>query len=130
DLTSEHPVIAYTATVTQCSDGAAARHWLALRGNSTIALGRSGPWRFPAGAVLVQHFDRSRDGRPLETRVLVCDGAGAGYAASYRWRPDWRDADLAADSTSCLVCHTRDAGFVLGASARQLNNARGDLSAW
>jgi glucose/arabinose dehydrogenase len=131
DLDPEPGLVAYDVNVPQWFDGARARHWLALRGNSRIALGRGGPWRFPAGAVLVQHFDTPRAGRPAETRVLVCDGAGSGYAATYRWRADGADADLAADSTaSCLVCHSRDAGFVLGASARQLNNARGDLLAW
>jgi uncharacterized repeat protein (TIGR03806 family) len=85
--------------------------------------------------------------RRLETRVLVLDAAGSfGYGATYRWRPDQSDADLVdtagqeevlkiADASGnthdqtwtypgsglCFMCHTPNAGFVLGPNARQLN---------
>lgn len=85
--------------------------------------------------------------RRLETRVLVLDSAGSsGYGATYRWRPDHSDADLV-DAASkeevlkitdasgrtreqtwsipgsglCFLCHTSNAGFVLGPKTRQLN---------
>ncbi|MCW1924426.1 PQQ-dependent sugar dehydrogenase [Luteolibacter arcticus] len=85
--------------------------------------------------------------RRLETRVLVLDAAGSfGYGATYRWRPDHSDADLVdaagqeevlkiTDSSGstrnqtwsypgsglCFMCHTPNAGFVLGPKTRQLN---------
>ncbi|MEK7952191.1 PQQ-dependent sugar dehydrogenase [Luteolibacter soli] len=85
--------------------------------------------------------------RRLETRVLVLDATGSfGYGATYRWRPDQSDADLvdaagkdevlkitdASGQTKeqawsypgsglCFMCHTPNAGFVLGPKARQLN---------
>jgi uncharacterized repeat protein (TIGR03806 family) len=85
--------------------------------------------------------------RKLETRVLVLDASGSsGYGASYRWRTDQRDADLvdaggmdevlkvtdakgSAREQSwnyparalCFMCHTANAGFVLGPKTRQLN---------
>ncbi|RYD21942.1 MAG: hypothetical protein EOP88_09660 [Verrucomicrobiaceae bacterium] len=85
--------------------------------------------------------------RRLETRLLVLDASGSfGYGASYRWRADQSDADLvdpggqeevlkitdAAGNTRsqtwsypgsglCFMCHTPNAGFVLGPKTRQLN---------
>jgi len=85
--------------------------------------------------------------RRLETRLLVLDAAGAfGYGATYRWRKDHSDADLvdangkeetlkitdASGGTHdqkwnypargfCYMCHTPNAGFVLGPKTRQLN---------
>jgi len=60
----------------------------------------------------------------------VVDRTGAGFGATYRWRGDQRDAERDDRSLSgrqdCLTCHTRQAGFVLGLSARQLNGAAGD----
>ena len=86
--------------------------------------------------------------RRLETRVLVLDATGSfGYGATYRWRSDESDADLvdapggqeevlkitdASGKTReqtwtfpggglCFMCHTPNAGFVLGPKTRQLN---------
>ncbi|MES2438099.1 MAG: PQQ-dependent sugar dehydrogenase [Verrucomicrobiota bacterium] len=87
--------------------------------------------------------------RRLETRLLVLDGTGSfGYGATYRWRPDHSDADLVdaagqeeelkiTDSAGasrtqtwsypgsglCFMCHTPNAGFVLGPKTRQLNGS-------
>jgi uncharacterized repeat protein (TIGR03806 family) len=85
--------------------------------------------------------------RRIETRLLVLDAAGTfGYGANYRWRPDGVDADLVdaagaeevlkitgtdgtvreqtwmyPSSGLCFMCHTPNAGFVLGPKTRQLN---------
>ncbi len=85
--------------------------------------------------------------RRLETRLLVLDATGSfGYGATYRWRADHSDADLVdaagkeevlkiADASGtireqtwsypgsalCFMCHTPNAGFVLGPKTRQLN---------
>ncbi len=85
--------------------------------------------------------------RPLETRVLVLDGTGTfGYGLTYRWREDGSGADLVAEGGreesvattdsggvarqqtwsypgrgACYLCHTPNAGFVLGPKTHQLN---------
>ena len=89
----------------------------------------------------------SRATRRLETRLLVLDATGNfGYGVTYRWRPDQSDADLVnaagrdeiltvTDSSGsqrdqiwtyparglCHLCHTPNAGFVLGPKSHQLN---------
>jgi len=88
--------------------------------------------------------------RRLETRLLVLDATGIfGYGATYRWRADNSDADLvdvggqdevlkitdASGATRdqtwnyparalCFMCHTPNAGFVLGPKTRQLNGSQ------
>jgi mono/diheme cytochrome c family protein len=100
----------------------------------------------------VKHFELATDEtspgvtRRLETRLLVRDESGGAYGVTYRWRPDYSDADLlpanlAEDITiktaggervqpwyfptreDCRTCHTPTAGFVLGVKTRQLNRA-------
>lgn len=89
--------------------------------------------------------------RRLETRLLVLDDSGSfGYGANYRWRADQSDADLVdpggqeevlkitdasgtarnqtwsyPGSALCFMCHTPNAGFVLGPKTRQLNGNHG-----
>ncbi len=109
------------------------------------------PWEFPVGAVFVQHFELAADmphaawPRRLETRLLVRHSGGGVYGISYRWNETGDDAELvneAAELTltvpdaegnaqpfqwhylsrqSCLACHNKNAGFVLGVNTRQLN---------
>ncbi len=110
-----------------------------------------GDWVFPAGTVFIKHFDLPLDEadaskvRRLETRVLVRDSQGGAYGMTYVWNEEQTDAELiddgfneqievtAADGTThiqtwaypgratCMVCHTKQAGYVLGVNARQLN---------
>jgi glucose/arabinose dehydrogenase len=134
ELAPEPGVVGYDVNVPQWADGAMLRRWVALPGDASVALA-GGPWRIPAGTVFVQHLDAPGPGakpRRLETRVLVSDGAGRGYGALYRWRPDGTDADLETGprTQDCAVCHNAEAGFVLGVNARQLNNGRDDLRTW
>ena len=143
------------------SDGARKERWFAvpydggaLRPAQQIQFSADGNWVFPAGSVFVKHFDLQTNEtdpaalRRLETRILVSSTNGIVYGASYRWRPDYSDADLVTSSqtediviatargprtqqwyypsrTDCITCHTPQSGGVLGASkTRQLN---GDL---
>jgi uncharacterized repeat protein (TIGR03806 family) len=150
DMTPEPGVIPYAVNNPLWSDGAVKQRWIALPGGETIKFRRDGEWSFPAGTVLVKHFELADDEteplrrRRLETRLLVVDGPGEGYGVTYRWRPDHTDAELLADGLTeaipiktrkgsatqawsypsrdeCLKCHTSAAGFVLGPKTRQLN---------
>jgi uncharacterized repeat protein (TIGR03806 family) len=152
DLRPNRGIMPYDVNVPLWSDGAAKRRWIALPPGSRIDFAATGEWTFPAGTVLIKHFELATDEtnpratRRLETRLLVVDGTGNGYGVTYKWRPDHRDADLLADGQSepvaiktvagsrvqtwyypgradCLACHTSSARFVLGVKTRQLNGA-------
>lgn len=121
--------------------------------NEQIAFAPKGEWSFPAGTIFVKHFDLVTNEitgfkRRLETRLLVLDIYGAVYGVTYKWRADNTDADLLGgsldeaiaitsssgvrtqtwhypSSAECLLCHTPQANYVLGANTRQFN---GDLN--
>jgi uncharacterized repeat protein (TIGR03806 family) len=141
-------LIAYDVNVPQSADGAEMRRWIALPDGAEIEFAATGPWRFPAGTVLVQHFEiallaGAEPDRRLETRLLVHQVDGwAGF--TYRWDEDGADAVLLAgretlplsiatpDGTveftyefpgrsDCQRCHTAATGTVLGVHTRQLN---------
>jgi hypothetical protein len=84
----------------------------------------------PEGSAVVQTLER--DGKRLETRILLKDdNEWAGY--SYAWNAEQTDAELvpaAGRATEtwlfpsrqeCSVCHSRQAGFLLGVSTLQIN---------
>jgi len=153
-------LVPYDVNAPLWSDGARKRRWIALpldgRGPvrddaERVGFARDGAWRFPAGTVLVKHFElalderRPREHRRLETRLLAVTGPDEAYAVTYRWREDGTDAELVTANESvpltrtradgstwtqrwefpspadCLRCHTRAAGRVLGVHTRQLN---------
>jgi uncharacterized repeat protein (TIGR03806 family) len=146
DLTPNLGMIPYDVNTPLWSDGAEKRRWIALPGKAPITFREKGSWTFPAGTVLVKHFEFPQAGAPprrLETRVLFVAEDG-GYGATYRWNDEQSDAELLSDALTeeielqtlsgaqrvawtypsqkdCLVCHTRNAGFVLGVNTRQLN---------
>jgi uncharacterized repeat protein (TIGR03806 family) len=152
DLAPNPGIVPYDVNAPLWSDGAAKRRWLALPGDARIDFSPKGEWKFPAGTVFVKHFELATGpnqpdkARRLETRVLVVDGRGGGYGATYKWRDDQGEADLLADGMTeeiavqsadgpakmkwaypsrgeCLMCHTANAGFVLGVKTRQMNRA-------
>jgi uncharacterized repeat protein (TIGR03806 family) len=144
-------LIPYDLVVAFWSDGAVKTRWLAVP-QARIKFSATGEWTFPKGTVFIKTFELPTDAanpgvkRRLETRLLVCDGAGGVYGAVYKWRADNSDADLLAASQTeeiplktaageihsqiwyypsrqdCLVCHNANAGGVLGVKARQLNH--------
>ena len=142
-------LIPYDVIVPFWSDGAAKSRWISVP-DATIRFSPEGEWAFPRGTVFVKSFELPVDEtnpsvtRRLETRLLVCDAAGGVYGVVYKWRADNSDADLldaglteavtiktAGGSRTqmwvypsrqdCLVCHTANAGLVLGVKTRQLN---------
>ena len=115
---------------------------LGFSAKQKIKFSPTGEWTFPRGTVFIKTFEMGT--RRLETRLLVCDSTGGVYGVTYKWRADNSDADLLETSLSetisvgtgndihtvtwyypsrqdCLVCHTANAGLVLGVKTRQMN---------
>jgi uncharacterized repeat protein (TIGR03806 family) len=153
-------LIPYGLNAAMWDDGAVKSYYFAVpnRGDiitpdQQIRLRPTNSWKFPDGTVFVKNLDLVVDEtnpqaphRRLETQILVRDINGAVYGASYKWRPDNRDADLItaganedilvtnasgvrtqtwyfASPADCLTCHTPTAGYVLGVSTHQLNGS-------
>ena len=142
-------LIPYNLIVPFWSDGAEKLRWVSLP-DEKIKFTATGEWTFPKGTVFVKTFELQTDDtnpnikRRLETRLLVCDNTGGVYGVTYKWRADNSDADLLETNLTetipiqtavgvrtqewyypsrqdCLVCHTANAGYVLGVKTRQLN---------
>jgi hypothetical protein len=151
-------LIPYSLNVPMWSDGALESFFMAVPNRGDIITPEeqlrfrpTGPWKFPDGAVFIKNLDLVVDeihpGAPrrrLETQVLVRDGSGAVYGATYKWRADNSDAEMITAGTTediaitnvtgvrtqtwyyaspadCLTCHTPGAGYVLGINTRELN---------
>jgi glucose/arabinose dehydrogenase len=135
-LQTPHPgLLPYVINAAGWHDGATARRWIALPGTESMEVTPNGGWKLPSGSAVVQTLER--DGRRLETRILLKDRhEWAGY--TYAWNADQTDADLvpaagrATDAWAfpsrqeCSVCHSRQAGFLLGVNTLQLNRKDGD----
>ena len=153
DLSPNPGLLPYEPNVTFWSDHAIKRRWFAIPdGGSQMTWAKDANWTFPTGGVWVKHFDLELErGNPatkkrIETRVLVKTATGA-YGVSYRWNEAQTEATLVPDEgsefdlnitdggvplvqhwqipgrTSCLTCHTPQAGHVLSFNTRQLNRA-------
>jgi uncharacterized repeat protein (TIGR03806 family) len=149
DLTPAKALIPYELIVPFWSDGAVKSRWVSVP-NDKITFSPTGEWKFPAGTVFVKTFELAADEtdtnvkRRLETRLLVRDDSGGVYGVTYKWRANNSDADLLTTNLTetisvktatgvrtqawyypgrqdCLVCHTANAGLVLGVKTRQLN---------
>lgn len=150
-------LIPYAPNTPLWSDGAVKTRYLSvpnsgppLLPDTQIAFAPTGTWTFPAGTVFVKTFQLlTNQSDPnsllrLETRLLVRDTNGTVYGLTYKWRPDYSDADLLTTSSNqniaiitpsgvitqtwyypspadCLQCHTPAANYVLGVNSRQLN---------
>jgi len=149
-LTTADALIPYDLIVPFWSDGAVKSRWVSVADEQKIKFAPMGEWTFPRGTVFVKTFSLATNEmntnslRRLETRLLVCDASGGVYGVTYKWRADNSDADLLATNLTemisiqtmtgmrtqqwyypsrqdCLVCHTANAGHVLGVKTRQLN---------
>jgi uncharacterized repeat protein (TIGR03806 family) len=149
-LAPDPALIPYDLNVSFWSDGASKSRWVAIPTDRKIKFSPTDEWSFPDGTVFVKHFELTTDEtrpsvrRRLETRLLVRDASGGVYGATYKWRADQSDADLLTTNLTeailirtstgvrtqlwyypsrqdCLVCHTANAGGVLGVKTRQLN---------
>ena len=151
-------IVPYAVNSPFWSDGAIKSRWLMVpfdgtvsRPDQQISFSAEGKWVYPVGSVFVKHFDYATNDldlgsiRRLETRLIEVTTNGRVVGATYKWRPDYSDADLITNAltenlliqtstgirtqlwyypqpSDCLVCHTPESGGVLGASfTRQLN---------
>lgn len=150
NLSPRAGIVPYGLNSTIWADGATVRRWVALPEGKKVGFSPTAEFKWPGGTVFIQHFEMATEGNParrLETRLLVLDATGVfGYGANYRWRTDGSDADLVdaagqeevlkvTDKSGatreqtwsypsralCFMCHTPNAGFVLGPKTRQLN---------
>jgi uncharacterized repeat protein (TIGR03806 family) len=128
------------------SDGADKRRWLRLPPGQAIDASKPDAWVFPAGTQVWKEF--SHAGRAVETRFIERRADGSWRFASYVWREDGSDADLAPargatlalrtapggryavpSRADCVACHGSAAVPVLGVSAVQLASNLRDLAA-
>ncbi len=99
-MTPSPKLIPYELNAPFWSDGAIKTRWATVPNSTTVGFAPSGEWTFPAGSVLVKHFDLANSDvdpnsrRHLETRVIVKKNDGSVYGATYKWRTDQTDADL------------------------------------
>jgi mono/diheme cytochrome c family protein len=125
------------------TDGADKRRWLRLPAGTRIDTSDMDHWRFPVGSMLFKEF--ARDGRRIETRVLARTGEGEGdgdyWLGAFVWNDDESDALFVPDGRAnargtehdvpsvktCSTCHNGEPGRVLGFSAVQQPQARGEL---
>lgn len=151
DLSPAPGLLPYEPILSFWSDHAIKRRWFTLPDPASAFTWRADQnWTYPTGAVWVKHFDlESVRGDPatkrrLETRVLVKTTDGA-YGVSYRWNEAQTEATLVPEEgvefdfpvtengvlrtqrwgipsrSSCLTCHTPQAGHALSFNTRQLN---------
>ncbi|MEY4569939.1 MAG: hypothetical protein RLZZ398_1378 [Verrucomicrobiota bacterium] len=150
--------VPYKVVTALWSDAAAKMRWIILPNDGShntasedIVFDEEGSWTFPAGTVLVKHFEIATNAndpsqiKRLETRFLVCTAGGGKYGVTYRWNSAGTDANLLTTGQSenfsvtlpngstesrrwdypsradCMQCHTAASGQALGVQTSPLN---------
>lgn len=129
-LLNEPALLKYDINTPAWHDGATSERHIALPGDARMEFADKRGWTMPDGTAVMQTL--THEGKKLETRVLLKQqNEWAGY--SYAWNDVQTDATLvsAAGETrqdwripsrqECMLCHSREAGFLLGVSTVQLN---------
>lgn len=138
-------VIPYEMVEPFWSDGAEKYRWVAIPNDGTpntaaeqIQFSENGNWLFPAGSVMIKHFELG--GKRLETRFEVKGDDGQFYYLTYKWNEDDTEATLLTggldeeitvdgqpqiwrypSTSECLTCHQNAVGGALGLRTRYLN---------
>jgi glucose/arabinose dehydrogenase len=151
DLSPSPGLLPYEPNLAFWSDHAIKRRWFSVpQANDAMTWRLNDNWDFPTGMLWVKHFDlETTRGNPatkrrIETRVVVKTDTGS-YGVSYRWNDSQTEATLVPDEgaefdldivendtpstqrwqipsrSSCLTCHTPQAGHSLSFTTRQLN---------
>jgi len=149
-LTPAPGIVPYSVSLPFWSDDATKQRWFSVPDtNQFLKFSPHDTWSAPPGTVWIKHFELeltngvAESRRRLETRFLVRNTAGV-YGITYRWDSP-TNASLVAEQgaeellprqvpgrsftqrwryparAECLVCHTPQAGFVLGFNTAQLN---------
>jgi hypothetical protein len=137
-------VLAFAPQYPLWTDGARKRRWIRLPPGGTIDASDPDAWEFPVGTQLWKEFGYDR---PVETRLVERRADGTWIYATYLWRADGSDAELAADDgavvevaaapggryvvpsrNDCRACHEGAAVPVLGFGALQLSPDRDPLA--
>jgi hypothetical protein len=134
-------ILGFTPQYPLWSDGTRKQRWLWLPPGSRIDARRGDAWQFPTGTRLWKEFSLDR---PVETRLIERLADGRWRFATYVWRADGSDADLAPEGgiaglpvasapkgryrilarRDCRACHDAAPSPVLGVSALQLSPDR------
>lgn len=153
DLSPAPGLIAYEPNLSFWSDHAHKMRWFTIPNeNDKMTWNKNENWTFPEKTLWVKHFDLetirgdSSSKKRLETRILVKTETGS-YGVSYRWNDQQNEAFLVSDNgdefdvtvnvngveklqrwqipsrTSCLTCHTPQAGHALSFNTAQLNKS-------
>jgi hypothetical protein len=118
------------------SDGASKQRWIRLPDGGAIDASNPDAWQVPAGTRFWKEFSF---GRRVETRYSERLRDGSFRFATYVWRADGTDADLASSSdgarvslasgvhevpreSDCRACHEGRSSRVLGFNALQLSS--------
>ena len=110
------------------SDGMQKRRWLHVPAGTSIDKSDPDAWEFPRGTRAWKEF--SRDGAPVETRLIERLADGSWRFVTYAWNASGTEATLAPEEgipergipsrADCLACHEGAAVPILGYSAVQL----------
>jgi hypothetical protein len=133
--------LAFSPQYALWSDGADKQRFIELPAGSSIDASDPDNWRFPHGTRLWKTFTHGE--RKVETRLIELSADGRWRYATYLWRADGDDADLAPARGArlalaeaphgryavpgrgdCIACHGGATTPVLGFSALQLAGAR------
>ncbi len=100
-------IIPYEVNTPLWSDRANKRRWIALPNDGShdtpeeqITFDAEGNWQFPAGTVMIKHFDLPTNENDLsqtlklETRFVVFTSEGDAYGLTYRWNEEGTEAFL------------------------------------
>ncbi len=135
-------VLAYSVRYALWSDDSEKARYVLLPEGTKIDTRELDEWAFPVGTKAWKEFRVG--GKLVETRVLwkqkAEEGADAWWMASYVWRADGSDAEVALDGVQnalgtthdvpsqldCEKCHTDSRDALIGVSAIQLSKPAGD----
>lgn len=120
--------IAFTPRYPLWTDGMSKRRWLHIPAGTAIDKSHADAWEFPRGTRAWKEF--SRDGNPVETRVIERLADGSWRYLTYAWNESGTRATLAPEDgipergipsrADCLACHEGAPVPILGYSAVQL----------